>query len=63
MIKPSIVDLLEKVDNKYSLIYVISKRATELINGEMPLVEGCAMNPVTTAAEEIIEGKLTYYYE
>ncbi len=63
MIKPSIVDLLEKVDNKYSLIYVTSKRAAELIDGEMPLVDMQGMNPVTIAAEEIIEGKLTYYYE
>ena len=63
MIKPSIVDLLEKVDNKYSLIYVTSKRATELIDGEAALVEDDGLNPVTVAAEEIIEGKLTYRYE
>ena len=63
MIKPSIVDLLGKVDNKYSLIYVASVRARELINGEEPLVDKKEVNVVSTAVKEIMEDKITYHYK
>ncbi|NMC55835.1 MAG: DNA-directed RNA polymerase subunit omega [Eubacteriaceae bacterium] len=63
MIKPSIVELLGKVDNKYSLVYVASVRARELINGEMPLVDKKELNVVSTAVDEIMEDKITYHYK
>ncbi|MEL7570448.1 MAG: DNA-directed RNA polymerase subunit omega [Eubacteriaceae bacterium] len=63
MIKPSIVELLGKVDNKYSLVYVASVRARELINGEMPLVDKKELNVVSTAVKEIMEEKITYHYK
>ncbi len=63
MIKPSIVDLLEKVDNKYSLIYVASIRARELIRGEEPLVDKKELNVVSTAVKEIMDDKITYHYK
>ena len=39
MINPSIVDLLKKVDNRYSLVIVTSKRARQIIEGSEPLVD------------------------
>lgn len=63
MIKPSIVELMGKVDNKYSLVYVASVRARELINGEMPLVDRKELNVVSTAVKEIMEDKITYHYK
>jgi DNA-directed RNA polymerase subunit omega len=63
MIKPSIVDLLGKVDNKYSLIYVASIRARELINGEEALIDKKELNVVSTAVKEIMEDKITYHYK
>lgn len=63
MIKPSIVELLGKVDNKYSLVYVASVRARELINGEMPLTDKKELNVVSTAVKEIMEEKITYHYK
>ncbi len=63
MIKPSIVELLGKVDNKYSLVYVASVRARELINGEMPLTDKKELNVVSTAVKEIMDEKITYHYK
>jgi len=61
MIKPSIVDLLTKVDNRYSLVIVTSKRARQLIDGDdaqIKLEE--ASKPLTLAINELHEGKVIY---
>lgn len=60
MINPSIVSLLEKVDNRYSLIVLTAKRSRELIDGARPLVDMDSTKPVTIAINEINEGKITY---
>lgn len=60
MIDPSIVSLLEKVDNRYSLVVVASRRARQLIAGEKKLIETDIEKPVTVAIHEIIEDKVTY---
>jgi DNA-directed RNA polymerase subunit omega len=63
MIKPSIGELLKKVDNKYSLIYVAANRARELINGDETLAEETELNAVSTAVSEIMDDKITYHYK
>lgn len=60
MINPSIVDLLEVVDNRYSLVTVVSKRARQLIDGQKPLIPTEAIKPVTIATIEVMQGELTY---
>ncbi len=40
MINPSIVELLEKVDNRYSLVVSTSRRARKIIDGEESRVQG-----------------------
>lgn len=72
MIEPSIDDLLEKVDSKYSLVILAARRAREINNyysqlgegrGEYvpPLVEtgGLREKPLTIAIQEIAEDKVT----
>lgn len=56
MINPSIVDLLEHVDNRYSLIIATSKRARQLIDGDTQLIEKRFIKPLTTAINEVDEG-------
>ncbi|RBP39180.1 DNA-directed RNA polymerase subunit omega [Garciella nitratireducens] len=56
MIYPSIKSLLEKVDNKYSLVAMTAKRARQLIDGQKPLVDINCENPVTIATNEISAG-------
>lgn len=60
LIKPSINDLLEKVDSRYTLVVETAKRARQIVEGEEPLTECDSENPVTIAAYEIAEDKVTY---
>ncbi|WP_411683001.1 DNA-directed RNA polymerase subunit omega [Clostridium thailandense] len=60
MIDPSIVDLLKKVDNRYTLVTMTAKRARQLIEGEEPLVRTNSTKPVTISINEISEGAITY---
>jgi len=60
MINPSIVSLLKKVDNRYSLIVLTAKRSRQLIDGAKPLVDMDSTKPVTIAINEIDQGKITY---
>ena len=59
MVKPSVQELLEKVDNRYRLVIVTSKRARQIANGDKPLTSVNEVSPVTLAANEIAEGKVT----
>jgi DNA-directed RNA polymerase subunit omega len=73
MIEPSIDELLDKVDSKYTLVVLAAKRAREINSyysqlgegrGEFvpPLVEtgGLRNKPLSIALEEIAEDKVTY---
>lgn len=60
MINPSIMDLLKKVDNRYSLVIVTSKRARQLIEGEEPLVRINSFKPLTIAVNEVNAGQIVY---
>ena len=39
MINPSVVDLLEKVNDRYSLVILTSKRARQIIGGSKPKID------------------------
>jgi DNA-directed RNA polymerase, omega subunit len=60
MINPSIMSLLEKVDNRYALVVVTAKRARQIIDGEKKLTDVDSTKPVTIAINEINEGKIVY---
>ncbi|NLT94992.1 MAG: DNA-directed RNA polymerase subunit omega [Clostridia bacterium] len=60
MIKPSIDDLLLKVDSKYSLVVAAAKRARSIVEGSPVLVDTDSKKPVTKALFEIAAGKITY---
>ena len=58
IIRPPLEALLEKVDNKYSLVVGVAKRARQLKEGHLPMVDIASTNPVTVALEEIAAGKV-----
>ncbi len=60
LINPSIATLLEHVENKYLLSLLIARRSRELFEGKAPLTEKEFISNVTTAVNEIAEGKVTY---
>ncbi|MBI3997884.1 MAG: DNA-directed RNA polymerase subunit omega [Armatimonadetes bacterium] len=60
VIKPPLEELLEQVDNKYALVIIAAKRAQQLKEGVLPLVDIDSANPVSIALEEIATGKVRY---
>ena len=60
MINPSVMDLLEKVEDRYSLVMVTSKRARQLINGAEPLVKVDSKKALTIAINEVNQDVVTY---
>ena len=58
LISPPIDELLERVDNKYILSLLAAKRARCLIDGDETLIEQYHINKVTTAINEIHQGKV-----
>lgn len=58
MVKPSVTDLLKKVDNRFELVVATAKRARQLSKGEKALVDMEEESTVTLAADEIAEGKV-----
>jgi DNA-directed RNA polymerase subunit omega len=60
VIKPPLEALLGRVENKYALVIVAAKRARQLKEGALPMVEVDSANPVTVALEEIAAGKIRF---
>ena len=61
MINPSVVDLLNKVEDRYSLVIVTSRRAREIIDGNEPLTVNPSKKPLTIAINEVNEGLVSYH--
>lgn len=60
MIKPLLEALLDRVSNKYALVIVAAKRARQIKEGALSMVDVDTGNPVTAALEEIAAGKIRY---
>ena len=60
IVNPTIVELSEKVDSRYTLVVEASKRARQVVDGAQPLVDPKDMKPLKIAIEEINRGLLTY---
>ncbi len=60
MNRPYIDDLLKKVDSKYSLVIAASRRARQIVDGDLPLVDldELSNKSVTIALNEINEDKI-----
>lgn len=59
ILKPSIDSLLQRVNSKYSLVILASKRAHELEQGARPALEHYdSVKPVGQALEEIDAGEV-----
>ena len=51
MVKPTVNELLEKIDDRYRLVLVTSKRARQLAEGAEPLTDKHEESFVTLAAQ------------
>ena len=61
IVKPTVVELLEKAENRYSLVIATAKRARQISSGSRPMTEKDDVSPVTLAADEIEEEKIKIY--
>lgn len=58
MVQPSVTDLLKKVNNRFELVVMTSKRARQIAEGDKPMTDVKEESAVTLAANEIAEGKV-----
>jgi len=58
LVKPTVLELLNKVDNRFELVTMTAKRARQLAAGSIPLTKKEEPSPVSLAADEIVEGKV-----
>ncbi len=60
IVDPSVLELLEHADSRYTLVVEASKRAREVVDGAQPMIAADGMKPLKVAVEEINRGLLTY---
>ena len=60
MMYPGISELKDKADCRYTLVVESAKRARQLVDGAEPLTAEEESNPVSQAAKEILNDKITY---
>lgn len=60
MSEPNLNSILEKVDCRYTLVVEVAKRARQLVDGAEPLTDAPNPNPVSQAAREIDDEKISY---
>ena len=62
MTNPNILQLLEKADCRYTLVVEVSKRARQLMDGVVPLIDAKDKEnmPVSIAVDEVDRGLITY---
>lgn len=63
MLKPSINEVLDKIDNRYYLVGTVAKRAREIIDGAevyVSIKNTDNNKPVTIATQEVADEKITF---
>ncbi len=61
MNKPAIDTICQKVDSRYTLVVESAKRARQLIDGALPMIDCKDRKPLSCAVEEINRGLLIYH--
>ncbi len=64
MNQPSLDQLMQKVDSRYTLVVVAAKRARQLTekkeNQREENIDGLVRKPVTEALQEVVNNKVNY---
>lgn len=64
MLYPSINEIRQKADSRYTLVILAAKRARDIIDGKPVLVSNVKVGkPVSIAAREIADDYITYKRE
>lgn len=62
MIEPALKDLLSKVDCRYTLVSVISKRARQIVEENTEEEEGLEDKAVVYAVDDLMHDRIEYEY-
>jgi DNA-directed RNA polymerase subunit omega len=60
MARVTVEDCLEKVENRFLLVMLASKRVKQLYKGAKPLIDTRNNRQIVCALREIAAGKITY---
>ncbi|HEX5773898.1 MAG TPA: DNA-directed RNA polymerase subunit omega [Geomobilimonas sp.] len=60
MARVTVEDCLEKVDNRFLLVMLASKRVKQLYKGAKPLIDNSSNKNVVLSLREIAAGKVSY---
>ncbi|MBT0654197.1 DNA-directed RNA polymerase subunit omega [Geomobilimonas luticola] len=60
MARVTVEDCLEKVDNRFLLVMLASKRVKQLYKGAKPLIDNRSNKNVVLSLREIAAGKVSY---
>ena len=60
IVEPSVLELLQHADSRYTLVVEASKRGRQSVGGAQPLIDTKDMKPLKAAVEEINRGLITY---
>ena len=64
LVKPTVPELLKETKkNRYSLVIATAKRARQISQGSKPMTKVDDISPVSLAADEIGEGKVSIFDE
>ena len=64
LVKPTVPELLKETHkNRYSLVIATAKRARQISQGSKPMTNDDDISPVSLAADEIGEGKVSIFDE
>lgn len=63
MARITVEDCLENEGNRFSLVFLASRRAKELISGKSPVIDTRGNKAVVSALREIADGKVRFIRE
>ena len=63
MARVTVEDCLKKVDNHFSLVHLVSKRAKQLLKGSQPVITRVRNKYVVTALREVARGLVQFKKE
>ena len=63
MVKPTVAELLKRANNRYELVIATARRARQIAAGAETKTDVKEESPVTLAANEIAEGKVSIVEE
>ena len=62
MARVTVEDCLEKVDNRFALVHLVSKRAKQLLKGDRPVITKVKNKFVVTALREVAGDHVKFDY-